>query len=64
MKPTEVIAKEIFATIEEDLRDRRGIRREWDQVSNEIQEEIRSTNEREITKILNRHYRVIKKETK
>ena len=51
----EKLAKKIFKVVENDLRDRRGIRHEWDQVDEEIQEEIRETNEKKIAKVLERH---------
>jgi hypothetical protein len=46
------LAKKIFAAVESDLRDRRGIRHEWDHVDKEVQEEIRITNQQAIEKIL------------
>ena len=46
------LSKQIFKKVEDDLRDRRGIRHEWDQVDQDIQEEIRSTNEEKIKSVL------------
>lgn len=40
----QMLAKKIFKAIENDLRDRRGIRHEWERVDSEIQKEIRETN--------------------
>ena len=51
-KKVEDIAKEIFEKIESDLRDRRGIRHEWDMVDDDIQEEIRETNQKHIVDVL------------
>ncbi len=49
-------AKKIFKVVEADLRDRRGIRHEWDAVDEEIQKEIRETNVANILKVLKRDY--------
>jgi threonyl-tRNA synthetase len=46
------LAKSIFKTVEKDLRDRKGIRHEWDQVDEEIQEEIRAVNQKKILAVL------------
>lgn len=43
-----ILAVKIFEDIEFDLRDRRGIRHEWDQVDEEVQKEIRTTNQKRI----------------
>ena len=46
------LAIKIFRAIERDLRDRRGIRHEWDRVDRDIQREIRKTNQKIILKFL------------
>jgi len=46
------LAKNIFKAVEKDLRGRKGIRHEWDQVDEEIQEEIRAENEKKILTVL------------
>lgn len=51
-KDLAALAKKVFKVVEEDLRDRRGIRHEWDQVDLEIQKEIRTTNEKRIASVL------------
>jgi hypothetical protein len=50
----ESVAQEIFKVVEADLRDRRGIRQEWDNIDEETQTEIRDTNVANIVKILKR----------
>lgn len=37
-------ARKVFALIEKELRGRRGIRQEWDQIDVEIEQEIRDAN--------------------
>ena len=51
----EKLAKAIFKAVETDLRDRRGIHDEWDACDEDIQEEIRKTNEENIVKVLKKH---------
>lgn len=46
------LAKKIFEAVETDLRDRRGIRHEWDMIDEEIQKEIRDTNVKAIRSLL------------
>jgi hypothetical protein len=46
------LAKFIFDEIEQDLRDRRGIKHTWDSIDEDIQQEIRDTNIKNIEKIL------------
>lgn len=54
MKDSKKLAKKIFEAVERDLRDRRGLRHEWDRIEDDIQKEIRETNEANIAKILKR----------
>lgn len=54
MKDSKLLAKKIFEAVERDLRDRRGLRHEWDRIEDDIQKEIRETNEANIAKILKR----------
>jgi len=46
------LAKFIFDEIEQDLRDRRGIKHTWDSIDEDIQQEIRDTNIKKIEEIL------------
>jgi hypothetical protein len=48
------LARQIFSAVEADLRDRRGIRHEWDRVDESVQREIRKTNVTRITELLKR----------
>lgn len=54
MNPGEVavLAYQIFDVIENDLRDRRGLKHEWADIDDSVQKEIRATNQMKITKIL------------
>lgn len=54
MKDSKKLAKKIFEAVERDLRDRRGLKQEWNLIDEEIQQEIRETNEANIAKILKR----------
>lgn len=51
-KQINALAKEIFKAVESDLRGRKGIGDEWDTCEEEIQQEIRETNEEKIADIL------------
>ncbi|MGL4557102.1 MAG: hypothetical protein ACRCV5_06345 [Afipia sp.] len=53
-QPTDEAAVVIFAAIEKDLRDRRGLKHEWGGIDPEIQQEIRDTNIKVIARILTR----------
>lgn len=46
------LAKKIFEVVEKDLRDRKGIRHEWDRAEEQVQEEIRTTNQENISALL------------
>jgi hypothetical protein len=46
------LAKFIFDEIEQDLRDRRGLKHTWDSIDEDIQQEIRDTNIKKIEEIL------------
>lgn len=46
------LSKEIFKAVEFDLRDRRGLKHEWNMIDEHIQEEIRKENENSIAKII------------
>jgi hypothetical protein len=46
------LAKFIFDEIEQDLRDRRGFKHTWDSIDEDIEQEIRDTNIKNIEKIL------------
>jgi len=51
-KDIKKLSKQIFEVVERDLRDRRGIRQEWDMVDEDIQEEIRESNEEKIKEVI------------
>jgi hypothetical protein len=53
----DVTAQKIVKAILEDVTDRRGWRQEWDMFDESIQEEIRATWLKEVTKILARQIR-------
>jgi hypothetical protein len=57
MKDIKKLSKNIFKVVEEDLRDRRGIRHEWDNVDEDIQKEIRDTNSKNIERVLKNHFK-------
>jgi len=50
------IAKKIFKIIEDDLRNRIGIKQEWDEVDFHVEKEIRDTNRKNILKILEEEF--------
>lgn len=52
MTETEKKAKRIVAAIEADFTDRRGLRREWEQIDAETQNEIRAEWTKIVLKVL------------